>query len=44
MANMNRRKFFKTAGVAGAGLATAGVAAPALAQNTPEMKWRITAS
>jgi TRAP-type mannitol/chloroaromatic compound transport system substrate-binding protein len=39
---MQRRKFLKTAGV-GAAAATA-VAAPALAQGMPELKWRLTSS
>jgi TRAP-type mannitol/chloroaromatic compound transport system substrate-binding protein len=39
---MQRRKFLKTAGV-GAAAATA-VAAPALAQGQPELKWRLASS
>src|SRR5262245_37553521 len=39
---MKRREFIKTAG---AGLAaTAAVAAPAIAQSNPEVKWRLTSS
>jgi TRAP-type mannitol/chloroaromatic compound transport system substrate-binding protein len=38
---MKRREFLK---VAGAGLATSAVAAPAIAQSAPEIKWRNTAS
>ena len=38
---MKRRDFLKTAG---AGLATTAVAAPAIAQSMPELKWRLTAS
>ena len=38
---MKRREFLKAAG---AGLAASTVAAPAIAQSTPELKWRITAS
>ena len=43
MASMNRRKFIKAVGVAGAG-ATASLAAPAIAQSAPELQWRMTAS
>ncbi len=38
---MKRRDFLKTAG---AGLAATAVAAPAIAQSMPELKWRLTAS
>jgi TRAP-type mannitol/chloroaromatic compound transport system substrate-binding protein len=38
---MQRREFLKTAG---AGLATTTIAAPAIAQSMPELKWRLTAS
>jgi TRAP-type mannitol/chloroaromatic compound transport system substrate-binding protein len=38
---MKRRDFLKTAG---AGLAASAVAAPAIAQSMPEVKWRLTSS
>src|SRR5438477_134550 len=38
---MKRREFLKAAGL---GLATSAVAAPAIAQSMPEVKWRLTAS
>jgi TRAP-type mannitol/chloroaromatic compound transport system substrate-binding protein len=40
---MQRRKFFKSAGIATAGAAVA-VASPAIAQSAPEIKWRLTSS
>ncbi len=42
MTNLNRRKFMKTA--AAGGLASGAVAAPAIAQSAPEIKWRLTSS
>jgi len=42
---MDRRKFIKTAGVAAGGAAAAStLAAPAIAQSMPKLKWRITSS
>ena len=38
---MKRRQFLKTAGV---GLAGAAIAKPAIAQSSPTLKWRLTAS
>ena len=38
---MQRRQFLKAAG---AGMAASSVAAPAIAQSMPEVKWRLTAS
>jgi TRAP-type mannitol/chloroaromatic compound transport system substrate-binding protein len=38
---MKRREFLKAAG---AGLATSAIAAPAIAQSMPEVKWRLTMS
>src|SRR5262249_13799140 len=38
---MKRRDFLRTASI---GLTASTVAAPAIAQSTPELKWRLTAS
>jgi TRAP-type mannitol/chloroaromatic compound transport system substrate-binding protein len=38
---MKRRQFLKTAG---AGMAATAIAAPAIAQSAPEIKWRLTSS
>ena len=42
MAGMNRRRFLKAASIAGVG--TAAVAAPAIAQSSPEISWRMPTS
>src|SRR5690349_14747068 len=39
---MKRREFLKVTGIGAAGAAT--LAAPAIAQSAPELKWRLTAS
>ena len=44
MTQVTRRKFIKTAGVGGVGAAAVSIAAPAIAQSAPEIKWRLTAS
>lgn len=44
MGAVSRRKSLRTAAVGGAGLAGATVAAPAIAQSMPEVKWRQTTS
>ncbi len=44
MEKTTRRRFLRTAGAGGIGVAAAGVAAPAIAQANPEVKWRCTAS
>jgi TRAP-type mannitol/chloroaromatic compound transport system substrate-binding protein len=42
---MQRRKFLRTAGVGGAAVAaSATLAAPAIAQSMPELKWRLASS
>src|SRR5882762_315707 len=42
---MQRRKFLRSAGVGGAAVAAAGtLAAPAVAQSMPEVKWRMASS
>ena len=44
MAKINRRSFLRSAGIAGVGTAATAIAAPAIAQSSPELKWRLTAS
>ena len=44
MTQVTRRKFIKTAGAGGIGAAAASIAAPAIAQSAPEVKWRLAAS
>src|SRR6187549_559865 len=42
---MQRRKFIRTAGIGTAAVAATGtLAAPAIAQSSPELKWRLTSS
>jgi TRAP-type mannitol/chloroaromatic compound transport system substrate-binding protein len=41
---MKRRDFIKTAGAGAAAAVATTVAAPAIAQSTPEVKWRMTSS
>ena len=42
---MQRRRFMRTAGAGGGAIVAAGtVAAPAIAQSMPELKWRLTSS
>src|SRR5882762_6310782 len=41
---MQRRKFLRTGAVGGAAVAATGLAAPAIAQSMPELKWRLTSS
>src|SRR5580692_13174620 len=42
---MQRRSFLRTAGAGSAAVAaSAGLAAPAIAQSMPELKWRLTSS
>src|SRR5438874_5871614 len=41
---MQRRKFLRTAGVGGGAVATVALAAPAIAQSMPELKWRLASS
>ncbi|MCL4152315.1 UNVERIFIED_CONTAM: hypothetical protein GTU68_006480, partial [Idotea baltica] len=41
---MDRRKFLKTTGVGAAAAGAATLAAPAIAQDMPEIKWRLTSS
>src|SRR6476660_5172613 len=44
MTKVSRRKFLKTGAVVGLGAGTAAVAAPAIAQSMPEIRWRQTTS
>ncbi len=41
---MNRRSFMKKAGVVGTGAAATALAAPAIAQENPEITWRLASS
>ena len=44
MTTFSRRRFIKAAGAGGTSVLATAVAAPAIAQSTPEIKWRLTAS
>jgi TRAP-type mannitol/chloroaromatic compound transport system substrate-binding protein len=44
MASVDRRRFLKAAGIAGAGTAASTLAAPAIAQAAPEIRWRMPTS
>src|SRR6185369_9464784 len=44
MTKITRRNFVRMVGVAGVGGAAAAIAAPAIAQSSPELKWRLVAS
>lgn len=44
MKKVSRRNVIKTAGATGAGLAASTISAPAIAQSTPEIRWRLTSS
>ena len=44
MTDLKRRKFLKAAGVAGTAAAASTLAAPAIAQSSPEIRWRLAAS
>ncbi len=44
MTTVNRRKFLKAAGAGGVAAAATTIAAPAIAQTNPEVKWRMQAS
>ncbi len=41
---MDRRSFIRNAGAAGAGVTAAALAAPAIAQENPQITWRMTSS
>ena len=43
MTTVNRRKFLKAAGAGGVAAAATTIAAPAIAQTNPEVKWRMQA-
>ncbi len=44
MSKMKRREFLKGAGAGAAAVAATTIAAPAIAQSSPELKWRMTSS
>jgi TRAP-type mannitol/chloroaromatic compound transport system substrate-binding protein len=41
---MERRRFIKTTAIGAGGVAATGLAAPAIAQSMPELKWRMSSS
>src|SRR6478736_10559108 len=44
MTTLSRRKFIRAAGAGGTAALASALAAPAIAQSAPEIKWRLTAS
>ena len=44
MTTLDRRRFLKSATASGAGAAAVTLAAPAIAQSAPEVRWRLTSS
>src|SRR6478736_6484356 len=44
MTTLSRRKFIRAAGAGGTAALASALAAPAIAQSAPEIKWRLTSS